>query len=75
MIVLFFFSYSKFTIDGTSKGDIWPRYDKKDMNYLLIQSATPIVSKRPYMDEYEFWNGLPLMANITDNRRKSKTEL
>lgn len=70
----FFYCFSKLTIDGTSTGDVWPKYNGKDMKYLLIKSATPKLSARPFVDEYEFWSGLPLTSNI--NRREHlKTEL
>lgn len=66
--------FSKLTIDGSSTGAIWPRYYKNDMKYLLINSATPKISERPLMDEYNFWSGLPLTSNV-DIREKSKIEL
>lgn len=44
------------------------------MKYLLIKSATPILSEKPFVDEYNFWSGLPLTSNIK-SRKHSKTEL
>lgn len=74
IIVVFF---SKFSIDGTSTGTIWPRLTKKDkMKYLLIKSAHPTLSENPFADEYNFWNGLPLTSNVKIPQLiQSKTEL
>uniref|UniRef100_A0A2S2QI72 Carboxylic ester hydrolase n=1 Tax=Sipha flava TaxID=143950 RepID=A0A2S2QI72_9HEMI len=69
-----FASSVKVTIDGTSTGVLWPRYNKDEMEYLLIKSATPILSKKPFLDEYKFWSELPLMSNV-NIRKLSKTEL
>lgn len=76
LYTFFYFSiiFSKLTIDGTSTGNLWPRYNEKDMKYLLIKSVTPVLSEKPFMDEYNFWSGLPLTSSIK-SRKHSKTEL
>ncbi|KAL5242170.1 hypothetical protein ACI65C_009580 [Semiaphis heraclei] len=65
----------KLTVDGKSTGNAWPRYNKKDMKYLLINSSTPVLSERPFMDEYNFWSGLPLMSSVNYSRAHYRTEL
>lgn len=68
--------FSKLTTDGKSTGTTWPRYNKKDnMKYLLIKSSTPILSERPFMDEYNFWSGLPLTPFVNNSREYSRIEL
>lgn len=70
-----FIFYSRITIDGTSTGTIWPKFSKKDMKYLLIKSAEPTLSEKPFIDEYNFWNRLPLTSNVNVKDLKSKLEL
>lgn len=64
-------------MDGTSTGDIWPRYTSKDMKYLLIKTAKPNISEKPFKDEYDFWSELPLTSNMNYIREypKAKIEL
>lgn len=69
------FFFSKLTVDGKSTGNAWPRYNKKEMKYLLINSSTPVLSERPFMDEYNFWSGLPLMSSVNYSRVHYRTEL
>ncbi|VVC41617.1 Carboxylesterase type B, conserved site,Carboxylesterase, type B,Carboxylesterase type B [Cinara cedri] len=65
--------FAEVTIDGTSTGNIWPVYDKKDMKYLLIKSPTPVLAEKPFEDEYNFWSSLPLMSDF--QQHVLKTEL
>lgn len=52
------------TIDGKDIGSKWPIFDKKDMKYVLINSSHPSISENPFIDEYTFWNSLPLLSNV-----------
>jgi len=67
--------FSKVTIDGTDNGKEWPLLDSKSMKYLLISSSKPVISKKPFMKEYEFWNGLPLLSAFKKSAEVLKTEL
>lgn len=46
------------------------------MKCLFINSSEPFISKNPYLDEYAFWQSLPLLSAITDSETADiKTEL
>uniref|UniRef100_A0A2H8TEY6 Carboxylic ester hydrolase n=2 Tax=Melanaphis sacchari TaxID=742174 RepID=A0A2H8TEY6_9HEMI len=65
----------KLTIDGTKKGKKWPKLDSKSMQYSLISSSKPIISKKPFIEEYEFWKSLPLLSKFEKTEKVLKTEL
>jgi len=67
--------FSKITIDGTDSGKEWPLMDSKSMKYLLIGSSKPVISKKPFMKEYEFWKSLPLLSAFKKSGEVLKTEL
>ncbi|VVC41621.1 Carboxylesterase type B, conserved site,Carboxylesterase, type B,Carboxylesterase type B [Cinara cedri] len=67
-----FASTEGLTIDGTDKGNKWPLFSIKNLEYLLINSSTPVLSKKPYMDEYKFWNELPLLSRLLESEIISK---
>lgn len=68
-------TFSKLTIDGTENGKEWPLMDPKSMKYVLISSSKPIISKKPFIEEYEFWKGLPLLSAFKKSGEILKTEL
>lgn len=68
-------SFSNTTIDGTDQGKEWPLFDSKSMKYLLIGSSKPVISKKPFSDEYTFWKGLPLLSKNTGSEDVLKAEL
>lgn len=57
--------FSSLTIDGQNSGTKWPLFNINDMEYVLINSSNPIISKKPYLDEFEFWDCLPLLSKFT----------
>ncbi|CAH1724878.1 unnamed protein product [Aphis gossypii] len=63
------------TIDGTDNEIKWPLLDSKSMQYLLISSSKPIISKKPFIEEYKFWKSLPLISKIEESENNIKTEL
>lgn len=65
---------SKLTIDGTSDGEVWPDYKDNNSEYLLIKSAEPVVSKRPFADEYKFWSKLPLTSDFSGFRKQARSD-
>jgi len=67
--------FSTITIDGTEEGNEWPLIDSKTMKYLLISSSRPVISKKPFIDEYKFWNSLPLLSTFKKSGKVLKTEL
>jgi len=67
--------FSKVTIDGTDNGNEWPLIDSTSLKYLLISSSKPVISKKPFMKEYEFWNSLPLLSAFKKSEERLKTEL
>lgn len=68
---------SKLTIDGTANGEKWPRFDTKNMKYVLIKTSKTVISKEPYMDEYKFWKNLPISTKNQQSKvfLESKNEL
>ncbi|VVC43776.1 Carboxylesterase type B, conserved site,Carboxylesterase, type B,Carboxylesterase type B [Cinara cedri] len=60
-----FASSDKPTINGTKEGQKWPTFDTTSYKYILINSSNPVISERPYVDEYEFWRDLPLFSGIS----------
>lgn len=70
-----FATTDKVTVDGTDNGNEWPLMDSKSMKYLLISSSKPVISKKPFMKEYEFWNNLPLLSAFKKSGEVLKTEL
>lgn len=70
-----FATTDKVTIDGTDNGKEWPLMDSKSTKYLLISSSKPVISNKPFMKEYEFWNGLPLLSAFKKSVPVLKTEL
>ncbi|CAI6344926.1 unnamed protein product [Macrosiphum euphorbiae] len=63
------------TIDGTKKGKKWPKFNTKKYEFVLINTSIPLIKERPYVDEYEFWNSLPLLSGLNEARASYKTEL
>jgi len=63
------------TIDGTKKGEKWPKFNTKKYEYVLINTSIPLIKQKPYVDEYEFWNSLPLLSGLKESRASEKTEL
>lgn len=45
----------------------WPLFDDKNMKYLLINSSTPVVSNKPFANEYAFWNSLPVLSSVSNS--------
>ncbi|KAL5242172.1 hypothetical protein ACI65C_009582 [Semiaphis heraclei] len=54
------------TIDGTDKEKPYPKFTTEKYEFVLINSCKPITSERPYVDEYLFWNSLPLLSGLQD---------
>ncbi|XP_060877024.1 esterase FE4-like isoform X2 [Metopolophium dirhodum] len=52
------------TIDGTDKGEPFPKFNTQKYEFVLINSSNPITSEKPYVDEYTFWNSLPLLSGL-----------
>jgi len=69
------FWFSSITIDGTKKGKKWPKFNTKKYEFVLINTSIPVIKERPYVDEYEFWNSLPLFSGVNEARASYKTEL
>jgi len=67
--------FSSITIDGTKKGEKWPKFNTKKYEYVLINTSIPLIKERPNVDEYEFWNSLPLLSGLNEARASVKTEL
>ncbi|XP_060845477.1 uncharacterized protein LOC132925065 [Rhopalosiphum padi] len=63
------------TIDGTDNGKKWPLLDSESMQYLLISSSKPIISTKPFIEEYTFWKSLPLSSQFKKTEEVLKTEL
>jgi len=61
---IIFFLFSVLTIDGTNKGEKWPTFNTNKYEFVLINSSRPIICERPYVEEYEFWNDLPLLSGL-----------
>jgi len=53
--------FSTLTVDGEKE---WPLFDKDDTKYLLIGSSSPVVAEKPFAEEYDFWNSLPLLSGV-----------
>lgn len=64
---IIFIVFSTLTIDGLSTGTNWPLFNAEDMEYLLINSSNPVVLKQPYLDEFTFWNDLPILSRLTSS--------
>jgi len=63
-------------VDGEQGGNEWPLFDKDNAVYLLIGSSSPVVAEKPFAEEYDFWNGLPLMSGAKiSNGAHRKNEL
>lgn len=58
------FASDKKLIYDTNGTKEWPLFDSKYTNYLLINSSTPVTSQKPFADEYQFWNSLPVLSNV-----------
>lgn len=56
--------FSKLTVDGEHGGEEWPLFDKENAKYLSIGSSSPVVAEKPFAEEYEFWNSLPLISGV-----------
>jgi len=69
------FWFSTITIDGTKKGEKWPEFNTGKCEYVLINTSIPLIKEKPYVDEYEFWNSLPLLSGLNEARASDKTEL
>ncbi|KAL4097018.1 hypothetical protein QTP88_021860 [Uroleucon formosanum] len=54
------------TTDGTDNGEPFPKFNTQKYEYVLINSSKPIISEKPYVDEYTFWNSLPLLSGLQD---------
>ncbi|XP_022165688.1 esterase FE4-like [Myzus persicae] len=63
------------TIDGTKKGEKWPKFNTKKYAFVLINTSIPLIKEKPYVDEYEFWNNLPLLSGLNKAQASDKTEL
>jgi len=63
------------TIDGSKKGKRWPKFKKKKYEFVLINTSIPLIKEGPYVDEYEFWNSLPLLSGLNEPQRSEKMEL
>jgi len=55
------------TIDGKVNGDKWPKFDTKKYEFVLINTSIPLIKEKPYVDEYEFWNSLPLLSGLKED--------
>jgi len=70
-----FASTDTMTIDGLKKGKKWPKFKKKKYEFVLINTSIPLIKEGPYVDEYEFWNSLPLLSGLNEPQRSEKLEL
>lgn len=71
-----FASANTITIDGSKKGEKWPKFTTKKYEYVFINTSIPVIKQRPYNDEYEFWNNLPLLSGLNNKAQRSeKNEL
>jgi len=66
------FWFSSVTIDGKVNGEKWPTFDTEKYEFVLINTSIPLIKERPYVDEYEFWNSLPLLSGLNENRGSVK---
>ncbi|VVC41619.1 Hypothetical protein CINCED_3A013561 [Cinara cedri] len=62
------------TVDGKENGNEWPLFDAKKQSFLLINSSNPVITEKLYMDEYMFWNDLPLLSAFKGSKNVLKTE-
>lgn len=63
------------SIDGTKNGEKWPKFKTNKYKYVWINTSIPEIKERPYVDEYEFWESLPLLSGLNEARCQNKTEL
>jgi len=63
------------TIDGKANGKKWPTFDTEKYEYVLINTSIPEIKERPYVDEFQFWNSLPLFSGINEDRGPVKNIL
>lgn len=64
LYILYYTIYSEMTTDSCIMGKPWPVFHKKYMKYVLISSNIPSILENPFIDEYTFWNSLPLLSNL-----------
>ncbi|XP_022165706.1 esterase FE4-like [Myzus persicae] len=56
------------TTDGKVNGEKWPTFDTEKYEFVYINSSIPSIKKNPYVDEYEFWNSLPLLSGLNEEQ-------
>ncbi|KAL4097011.1 hypothetical protein QTP88_021854 [Uroleucon formosanum] len=54
------------TIDGNANGEKWPTFDTEKYKYVYINTSTPSIQEGPFVDEYMFWNSLPLLSGVNN---------
>lgn len=63
------------TIDGSKNGIIWPEFNTEKYEYVFINTSIPVIKQKPYNDEYEFWDNLPLLSGLNKSQKSGKVEL
>ncbi|XP_025194178.1 venom carboxylesterase-6-like [Melanaphis sacchari] len=57
------------TIDGTDNGKAWPVFTSVEESAILhINSNQPKIVKNPFVKEYTFWSGLPLLSRLNTSK-------
>lgn len=52
------------TIDGAENGSAWPSFNSQKQIILHINTSGSNVIQNPFVENYVFWNNLPLLSNI-----------